>query len=623
MYFRLFCLFVLLGYTAWGNDTLYIADDFTKSRFPARASVYEDAAYSHDVDLVARIMQMKGAALSSQKVNFGYKKAAFWFQIYLTNRSKIDQSILLGLENSNIDSVHFYGNYGYGYKLEATAGDHVPHAKWQVSSRQPSAKFDIKAGETLPVMVRARNSYSGNMILPLRIWDYNHFFAYQQAYQLSWGIYFGFLLINIALAFSAIVLLRANIFIWYGLFLTASLFYGFISFGFLYQFISGAFPASNDVWRTYALILISVFMLRFSQSFLKSKEVSPGIHLFINIILFIQLGFLISSLFIVEIFRTNFNHIFPWFLLMILVGYILIFSAALYSRPKFPLRAHAFILAFGFSLLGGMTLILTDLDFLPYNQFTIHAPWIGNTIEIVIFTGIMFYEFKVVGDQKIKLEQQIAEEQTQRLREFFRGQEKERQRIARDLHDNVAGTLVGARFLMPNPVKLASLLEPKALLSYERALHTLDRSIRDVRNLSHNLQPPALDEASLQYELERLIADYQTMKPDTTYGLQYRITTELLNTDTAIALYRVCQECLLNIFKHAEAKKVLLQLFNEGNRVHLYVTDDGKGFEEAKLHEGIGLQNIRSRLTFTNNLETRIESAPGNGTRIQLCFDCA
>ena len=623
MCFRLLCLFLLLSFSAWGNDTLYITDDFTKSQFPVRARVYVDDSYNENPDQIGRVMQRKGAALSSQKVNFGYTKAAFWFQVYLTNNSAHDRLVLLSLENSNIDSVHFFGNYGYGYALEATAGDHVPHAKWQVSSRQPAAKMEIKAGETLPVMVRARNSFSGNMILPLRIWDYNHFFAYQQAYQLTWGIYFGFLLINIALAFSAIILLRANIFIWYGLFLTASLIYGFISFGFLYQYITGAYPASNDVWRTYALILISLFMLRFSQSFLKSKEVSPGIHLFINIILSIQLGFLVSSLFIVDIFRVNFNYIFPWFLLMILMGYVLIFSAAIYSRPKFPLRAHAFILAFGFSLLGGMTLILTDLDFLPHNQFTIHAPWIGNAIEIIIFTGIMFYEFKVVGDQKIRLEQQIAEEQTQRLREFFRGQEKERHRIARDLHDNVAGTLVGARFLLPNPVKLAPLLEPKVLLSYERALHTLDRSIRDVRNLSHNLQPPALDAATLQYELERLIADYQTMKPDTKYGLQYRLAEHLLNTDTAIAVYRVCQECLLNIFKHADAKKVSLQLFNEGNRVHLYVTDDGKGFDEYKLYEGIGLRNIRSRLTFTSKLETRIESSPGNGTRIQLSFDCA
>lgn len=617
------CLWVLLGISAFATDTLHVGQHFTKSAFPAPAKVYEDATYSQDADLISSIMRQKKQLANSSQVNYGYRKAAFWFQLNLTNTTKESKSLLLSLENTNIDSVHFYVDYGYGYQLEAISGDHVAHSHWQMASRQPTMRVEIKPGETLPVMVRARNSFSGNMILPVRVWEHNHFLAYQQAYQLIWGIYFGFLLINIALSFSAMALLRANIFVWYALFLIASLTYAFISFGFLYEFITHDFPGSNDVYRTYSLILISVFMLRFSQRFLNSKQVSPGIHLFINIILVVQLGFLISSLFILDVFRANFNHIFPWFLVMILLGYILILTAALYSRSQYPLRAHAFLLAFGFSLLGGMTLILTDLDFLPYNQLTIHAPWIGNGIEIIIFTGIMFYEFKIVGDQKIKLEQQIAEEQTQRLMEFFRGQEKERHRIARDLHDNVAGTLVGARFLMPNPVKLVNVLEPKALLSYERALYTLDRSIRDVRNLSHNLQPPALDAASLQYELERLIADYRTMLPETTYTLEYALPKNFLNTDTSIAVYRVCQECLLNVFKHANAKSVRLQLFHVDHRVHLYLTDDGKGFDESRLREGIGLQNIRSRLTFTANLETSIESAPGKGTKIRFVFDKA
>lgn len=617
----LICIWIMYGLSAGATDTLLLGERFTKSAFPTPAMVYEDATYSQDANLINQIISKQKHLARSSEVNFGYKKAAFWFQFNLTNTSGRNRSVLLSLENTNIDSVHFYIDHGNGYQIEAISGDHVPHEQWQVASRQPALLIQIKEGETLPVLVRARNSFSGNMILPIRVWDYNHFTAYQQAYQLSWGIYFGFLLINIALAFSAIVLLRANIFFWYALFLLASLVYAFISFGFMYQFISGAHPASNDVYRTYSLILISVFMLRFSQRFLKSKEVSPGIHQFINIILLIQIGFLLASLFILETFRANFNYIFPGFLVMILLGYIFILSAALNSRASYPLRAHAFLLAFGFSLLGGMTLILTDLDLLPYNQLTIHAPWIGNAIEIVIFTGIMFYEFKVVGDQKIKLEQQIAEEQTQRLKAFFRGQEKERQRIARELHDNVAGTLVGARYLMPNPTKLGNLLEAPVLQSYERALHTLDGSIRDVRNLSHNLQPPALDASSLQYELERLLADHRTMRPETTYKLEYRLPKNFLHADTAIAVYRICQECMLNALKHAEAKNVELRLFHEGKRVNLHITDDGKGFDENRLHEGIGLQNIRSRLTFTKNLETTIDSAPGKGTKISMIFD--
>ncbi len=603
-------------------NTLYIDDDFTKSRFPTSLWAIEDPSFNAPPDsITALFLNNSSVIIKEQKVNFGYKKAAFWFYTTLHNRSASDVQIVVSLENPNIDSVTFYADYGYGFKKEAIAGDHVPYAHWQIATRQPAIRLTIRAGESLPILLKARNSFSGNMILPVQIWEYNHFASYQQGYHLSWGLYFGFLVINVALAFSAIVLLRANIFIWYGLFLIASLIYSFISFGFMYQFLTGAWPASNDVMRTYALLLISILMLRFSQVFLKSKEISPFIHNVITTIIWIEALFLVSSFFILDTFRANFNQIFPWFLTLIFIGYALVLTAAWFSKQKYRLRANAFLLAFTFSLIGGMTLILTDLNYLPYNNFTIHAPWFGNAIEIVIFTGIMFYEFKLVGDEKIKLEQQIAIEQTQRLREFFRGQEKERQRIARDLHDNVAGTLVGARFLMPNPAKMHEVLDAKSMLSYERALHTLDRSIKDVRNLSHNLQPPALDEHSLRYELDRLIADYQTMLPKTNYQLQYGLEEGTLSADTAVALYRICQECLLNIFKHADATQVLVQLVNQLNRIELLIEDNGRGFDEKKLKEGIGLQNIRSRLTFTQNLSTLIHSTPNQGTRIQLSFD--
>ena len=173
---------------------------------------------------------------------------------------------------------------------------------------------------------------------------------------------------------------------------------------------------------------------------------------------------LTASLFIIEILRANFNVIFPWFLVLILTGYVLIIIAAFSNLKQAPLRAKAFFSAFSASVFGGSVLVLTDLNLLPYNNLTLHAPWIGSILEILIFTGIMFFEFKLLGDQKIKLEKLVAEEQTNRLTAFFRGQEKERERIARDLHDNIAGSLVGARFLMPMPQTLVDKLETKVLL---------------------------------------------------------------------------------------------------------------------------------------------------------------
>lgn len=602
---------------------LNIDPAFKKGPFPAILQAVTDTSFLLNSTEVARQMDADTEPDLERKVNFGYSFAAYWLGTQIINTGNAPRLITISLENPNIDSVEFWINKGYSYSLAGRAGDHLPHKAWIEASRQPSFTFSIDSGQQVGLLIRARNSFSGNMILPIRIWDANHFDLYQQGYHLAWGLYFGFLLINIALAFSAIVMLRNGLYVWYAFFLLSSLSYTFISFGFMYQYFTGDWYGSNDQLRTTSVILLSLFMMRFSQQFLRFKRHQVRLHHALSAIMLVQVVLLGSSLFILEFLRNNFNSIFPWFLALMLTGYVFLFIGSFLVLKDEPLRAKAFILAYGLSLIGGAILILTDLNILPYNTYTIHAAWFGNSIEILIFTGILFYELKLVGDQKVKLEQQVAHEQQQRLKEFFRGQEKERERIARDLHDHVAGTLVGARFLLPNPNRMEKLLDERTFVGYSRAIHALDRSIKDVRNLSHDLQPPTLNGMSLKYELQRLLADYRVMQPEVRYHLSYELNGNLLNDDLAVAIFRICQECLQNSFKHAKAKFVGISLSNKSTRVTLTIKDDGIGFDASARANGIGLQNIKSRLAFTPNLQSTINSEPGKGTEIELSFDCA
>lgn len=605
------------------SHVLFIERDFKKSSFPARLQILKDTSFSLRSEEVAQYLDRVDAAAPEKKAHFGYSYAAYWLSTQLVNQDTVSRQITVSLENPNIDSVTFWLNRGYGYELMGMAGDHLPQRAWIEGSRQPAFTFMVHPNQRIGLLIRARNSFSGNMILPIRIWDANHFDLYQQGYHLVWGLYFGFLLINIALAFSAVLMLRNGLYVWYALFLISSLAYTFISFGFLYQYISGDWPTSNDQLRTTSVILLSLFMMRFSQLFLRLKAHVKKLHQALSVIMLVQIMLLLSSLFILDFLRNNFNIIFPWFLALMLTGYLVLFIGSFSVLRKEPLRSKAFMFAYGLSLIGGSVLILTDLNLLPYNMLTTHAAWVANSIEIVIFTGILFYELKLIGDQKLELEQMVAQEQNQRMKEFFRGQEKERERIARDLHDHVAGTLVGARFLLPNPNRLANLLDDRSLTGYKRALQTLDNSIKDVRNLSHDLQPPSLNGKSLKYELQRLVSDYGTMQPQVVYQLRYDLQELMINDDTAVALYRICQECLQNSFKHAAATRIQLELFNDHMRVYLRISDNGKGFDLSARTSGIGIQNIQSRLAFTKNLKSIFESRPGEGTFIELSFDCA
>lgn len=606
------------------QQAVYQVDNqFKKSNFPANFTVLEDKSFEATPTEAFQKIKEKSHKPPVYRANFGYSRAAFWLSTQISSVASFPKQITISLENPNIDSVEFWINRGYGFELMGSAGDHIPHEQWIKPSRQPSFSLTIFPEQKMDILVRARNNYSGNMILPMRIWDSSYFHWYQTGYHLVWGLYFGFLLINFALACWAVIMLRHILYAWYALFLISSFAYTSLTFGFFYQFISGNWPGSNDLLRTIVVIFLSIFLLRFSQLFLRLKAHFWKLHFLISAIIGVQLAFLVSSLFFFEFFRTNFNAIFPWILTLILSGYLVLFFVSFWLIRKEPLRSKALMSAYGLSLIGGGILILTDLNLLPYNMLSIHAAWLGNSIEIVIFTGFLFYELKLIGEQKIKLEQMVADERQQRMIAFFRGQEKERERIARDLHDHVAGTLVGARFLLPNPLNLRHLLDERTLTGYQRAIQTLDNSIKDVRNLSHDLQPPSLNEKSLKYELQRLISDYNAMQPQVNYHLHYELDDSIIDTDMAVAVYRICQECLQNSFKHANASNIHVHLYNKEHRVHLSFSDDGQGFDTSTQANGIGLQNIQTRLGFANNLVYCLESSPGKGTSIQLAFDGA
>jgi PAS domain S-box-containing protein len=231
-------------------------------------------------------------------------------------------------------------------------------------------------------------------------------------------------------------------------------------------------------------------------------------------------------------------------------------------------------------------------------------------------------EMMVIGVARDVTERTNAARRTARLLEQVIGaQEEERRRVARELHDetgqSLTSLLVGLRTLQDVPTL-------EAARSWARGLRALAaRAMEDVHRLAGGLRPSALDDLGLPAALERYAADYAQ-----THGLTVRLEaggTELgrLPPAAETAVYRIAQEALTNIARHAEARTARITFDRAPGLVRMLVEDDGRGFDvepvlsAADVGGRIGLHSMRERAALLGGTLT-VESVPGDGTTLTL-----
>lgn len=202
-----------------------------------------------------------------------------------------------------------------------------------------------------------------------------------------------------------------------------------------------------------------------------------------------------------------------------------------------------------------------------------------------------------------------------RIREaLIEGQEQERKRVSRELHDGLGQLFTALKLNMQHlKAGIKNEEQENALARLELLEHNIGVAINEVKYISHNLMPEVLEQFGLQPALHDLVNSWSRSEGNTT------VTLGMVNLDheppahMALALFRIAQELITNAVRHSEAKKVFLQVIDHGTSIMLTVEDDGKGFDPMKESVGLGLRNIRSRTELLEGM-VDIDSTPGKGT---------
>ena len=196
-------------------------------------------------------------------------------------------------------------------------------------------------------------------------------------------------------------------------------------------------------------------------------------------------------------------------------------------------------------------------------------------------------------------------------------EENERKRIAGDLHDGVGQMMSAARMNLSALSHSIGFTNDEQRKNYDRVVSLIDESCNEVRIVSHNMMPNALIKSGLVPAVKEFIDRIDKNI------IQINLYSEGFNkkTDSNIetVLYRVIQESVNNVIKHAKATELDISMIKEINSISITIEDNGKGFEinRRKNFDGIGLKNIQSRVEYLKG-SVEWDSAPEKGTLVAI-----
>jgi len=214
-----------------------------------------------------------------------------------------------------------------------------------------------------------------------------------------------------------------------------------------------------------------------------------------------------------------------------------------------------------------------------------------------------------------RLQDQLVKEEERKKKEVLQAiihaQERERHEISHELHDNVSQILTTCKLLLDAAIQRD---EKKYL---QQTNENLQRAIDEIRNISHRLNPATLKFIGLEGSVNDLLNKINNTG-SIRIGFSFKVDNiEEVHDDIQLAVFRIIQEQLNNIIKHAEAKKVSIELLQHDRKVRLTIIDDGRGYDlQAKKH-GLGLRNIFNRAEFHKGT-AQIFTEPGRGFKLQV-----
>lgn len=235
---------------------------------------------------------------------------------------------------------------------------------------------------------------------------------------------------------------------------------------------------------------------------------------------------------------------------------------------------------------------------------------------LLFYAGLNAYR-KKQAQNRLLLQETVIKEQEAATRAVLEAEDNERKRIAAELHDGIGQMMSAAKMNLSVFENELTFENNKQKKQFENVISLVDMSCKEIRSVSHQMMPKALMKNGLVNAVREFVdrIDNRVIKISLhTEGLK-----ETIDINTASVLYRVIQESVNNVLKHADAGRLDISIAKDDEGIDVTIEDDGKGFKmsDSLLQDGIGLKNIVSRVQFLKGT-VEFDTSPGKGTLVAI-----
>lgn len=428
---------------------------------------------------------------------------------------------------------------------------------------------------------------------------------FMRSYNLNYWLYGSFsgILLFIIL-FSAFLWLslKAKIHLWYILYLFLVLVFVLADSGLGYEFLWGQYPELNKYIRTPLGMVAFAVQLHFMQLFISQTKGNSKYFIWVNrckwFFLTLSLLFLIEVCFKVTVPLIAFKIFQLAFYLAYTTGLLLVFLSLVEKIIQKNKVALIYLLAILTLLVQISIVMLARWNILHVAIDTSLTLTFCILAEVIVLTLGLTFRYNYYKVERNKLEMSLIAQKNLTLTKVLEAIDEEKRRIAEDLHDEVGGTLSVIRGILSNVDKQ---VDPSLQQKLVRSQGLLDQACKDLRYIAHDLMPVAFNQSSLSREIEEIVNKANMASQTTLFSYLVDGEERALDKRIEMNVFRMVNELIHNIRKHAGANKALVQLTYHADFFQLMVEDDGQGLELQTVEKnGIGLRNLKSRAEYIN-----------------------
>lgn len=524
--------------------------------------------------------------------HFGHDRLSHW--ILCEACGETGQRWILEINNPNIDSVDVYQLAPSLTPQQIGSGGELNLPGWGFEvNRRPILAASSPPGEGCTAFLVHIRNRSGSLTIPLELYPHREFWEREHNLNLVHGAIFGLFLFVILAGLMMAHFLRRPMFAAYSLYASVQALFSFSYSGFWSLWLSHVHPEANVAVKLAASLMLFPTFSLFTRSYFALDQISPRWNRWFK---WLTLPYYANIGYGVLILVFNWSEHAFFLGLSYLMGAAVLVSVVLLIRDMWKVRPRAtryFAHAMGMQGVVLLLFLMQEIGWVNLLSVGVSPLIWASAMEM----GILMFGAVVV------LVNQLKQAESAKVQAYVEGLEEEKRRVASELHDDVLSHLV--------------LIQSQLLCNkpFEEEL----RQVSDqIRGIAQSLHPVTFEHQSLPDRLRSLAASHQAQ------GLLVHLycheVTDALDKRMQFELFRIAQEALANVRKHAEAKNVYVNLIGSdgGKRLNLTIEDDGRGFEITPQNPGrLGLRNIAHRVEVLG-AQWELQSTPGKGTLIAI-----